>query len=100
MLQIVAYPKVYDVVIVGSGAGGGIAAYVLNKAGAKCLMLEGGSWYDTGKESKMFAWNYEAPHRGAQTSEKPYGFFVGWSARGACTGGTEAEARTAAADPQ
>jgi choline dehydrogenase-like flavoprotein len=71
MLQIVAYPKVYDVVIVGSGAGGGIAAYVLNKAGAKCLMLEGGSWYDTGKESKMFAWNYEAPHRGAQTSEKP-----------------------------
>jgi choline dehydrogenase-like flavoprotein len=65
MAQVQASPKVYDVIIVGSGAGGGMAAYVLTKAGAKCLMLEAGRWYDTAKESKMFAWDYDAPHRGA-----------------------------------
>jgi choline dehydrogenase-like flavoprotein len=75
MPQVMRSPKVYDAIIVGSGAGGGIAAYVLTQAGAKCLMLEAGSWYDTAKQSKMFQWNYEAPHRGAATPEKPFGYF-------------------------
>ena len=43
MPQVMSSPKVYDAIIVGSGAGGGMAAYVLTKAGAKCLMLEAGS---------------------------------------------------------
>ncbi len=75
MLQVMQAPKVYDAVIVGSGAGGGIAAYVLTKAGAKCLMLEAGRWFDTAKESKMFEWNYNAPHRAASSAEKPFGYF-------------------------
>ncbi len=86
MAQSIPNGKVYDVIIVGSGAGGGIAAYVLTRAGAKCLMLEAGSWYDTAKESKMFAWNYDAPHRGASTPQKPFGYFDaavgGWHVEG------------------
>ncbi|HEY6290722.1 MAG TPA: GMC family oxidoreductase [Terriglobia bacterium] len=86
MPQIVKSPEVHDAVIVGSGAGGGMAAYVLTKAGVKCLMLEAGAWFDTAKESKMLMWPYEAPHRGAPTPEKPNGYFDpgygGWKLRG------------------
>ena len=87
MPQVMPSPKVYDAVIVGSGAGGGMAAYVLTRAGAKCLMLEAGRWYDTAKESKMMEWNYDAPHRGAGTPDKPFGYFDatvdgGWQVRG------------------
>lgn len=73
MPQVMSSAKVYDAVIVGSGAGGGMAAYVLTKAGAKCLLLEAGSWYDTAKESTMLKWNYDLPHRGAPTPDKPFG---------------------------
>ena len=36
----------YDVAIIGSGAGGGMAAYALTKAGARVVMLEAGpKWF-------------------------------------------------------
>lgn len=75
MPEVIRSPKIYDAIIVGSGAGGGMAAYVLTKAGAKCLMLEAGEWWDTAKQSTMFQWPYQAPHRGAPTPEKPNGYF-------------------------
>ena len=75
--------KVYDVAIVGSGAGGGMAAYMLTKAGANVVMLEAGeSWYST-KDSPMFKWNYESPRRGASIKTRPFGEFD------ACIGGWE-----------
>jgi len=64
----------YDVIIVGSGAGGGMTAYQLAKAGLKCLMLEAGDWYDTSKDSKWGQWGYDAAHRGAP--REPMG--AGW----------------------
>ena len=49
----------YDVVIVGSGAGGGQMAYTLTLAGLKCVMLEAGRNYDPGtvKEFNRAAFN-------------------------------------------
>ena len=65
----------YDVLIVGSGAAGGMSAYTLCKQGLKVLMLEAGGNYDPEKETPMFQRNDQAPLRGTATPEKPFGFF-------------------------
>lgn len=57
--------KVYDAVVVGSGAAGGMAAYVLTSHGMKVLLLEAGKQIDTTKELKSTEWPYEHPRRGA-----------------------------------
>ena len=54
MAQTNGSSKTYDVIIVGSGAGGGVAAHVLALAGAKICMLEAGEWFDCTKQSSMF----------------------------------------------
>ena len=39
-MQVIASPKVHDVVIVGSGASGGMAAWNLTRKGVNVLMLD------------------------------------------------------------
>ena len=57
----------FDVVIVGSGAGGGMAAYALTRHGAKVCLLEAGGDWDNARDSAMLKWNYETPRRGGST---------------------------------
>jgi choline dehydrogenase-like flavoprotein len=84
-MQIRRPPKVYDVCIVGSGAGGGMAAYVLAQAGADVVMLEAGQDWDNARDGTMLKWPYQSPRRGASTKERPFGEFD------ACIGGWEIE---------
>ncbi len=77
--------KKYDVCIVGSGAGGGMAAYALTRAGANVLLLEAGGPWDNTKDSAMLKMPYESPRRGASTRDRPFGEFD------ACVGGWELE---------
>jgi len=65
----------YDAIIVGSGAGGGMAAYQLSIAGLKVLVLEAGRSYDPVRETPMFKLPRDAPLRGSGSREKPFGFY-------------------------
>src|SRR5580704_5264663 len=55
---------VYDAVIVGSGAGGGMAAKILTEGGLNVALLEAGPPVNPEKDYKMMVWPYELPHRG------------------------------------
>lgn len=85
-LQIKKQTKKYDVVIVGSGAGGGMAAYVLANAGLKVCLLEAGYQYDPQKNVTQLKNPWDSPRRGASTSIRPFGDFDacygGWSVDG------------------
>jgi choline dehydrogenase-like flavoprotein len=65
MSQILRSPKQYDVCIIGSGAGGGMAAKILTEGGLNCVLLEAGPDLHPEKDFKMLMWPYELPHRGA-----------------------------------
>ena len=82
-MSVIPPRRTFDVCIVGSGAGGGMAAYALSKAGADVVLMEAGDlWYGS-RNSKMMFPNYASPRRGGSTRLKPFGEFDG------CEGGWE-----------
>ncbi len=85
-IQIKKSSKIYDAVIVGSGAGGGMSALVLANAGAKVLLLEAGPFFDPVKYSHQLKFPYESPRRGASTKFRGGGdfdaAFGGWEIEG------------------
>jgi glucoside 3-dehydrogenase (cytochrome c) catalytic subunit len=56
--------KTYDAVIIGSGAAGGMAAYVLTAHGLDVLLLEAGRKLPIEKELRSMEWPYDHPRRG------------------------------------
>ena len=64
MAQVIRSPKIYDVCIIGSGAGGGTAAKVLTEGGLNVVMLEAGPPLDPDKDFKEHVWPYQLAHRG------------------------------------
>ncbi|MRG46430.1 GMC family oxidoreductase [Chitinophaga sp. SYP-B3965] len=85
--EIKKQAKVYDVCIIGSGAGGGMAAKILSEAGLKVALLEAGPKYDPADPAQQtqLKWPYESPRRGANTT-RPFGDFDaaygGWEING------------------
>ena len=70
----------YDVIIVGSGAGGGMATKVLADAGLKVALVEAGPFFDPKDEKTRtqlkFPW--ESPRRGASTKRAFGDFDMSW----------------------
>ncbi len=86
-MQIKKNLKEYDVIIVGSGAGGGMATKILSEAGLSIAVVEAGPYYDPANPEQMtqLKWPYESPRRGGSTTrffgdyDQAYG---GWDIEG------------------
>ncbi len=87
-MQIIESQKVYDAVIVGSGAGGGMATKVLADAGLNVAVIEAGPFFDPKDTETMtqLKWPWESPRRGRSTESRHFGDFDmaygGWSLPG------------------
>jgi choline dehydrogenase-like flavoprotein len=81
-MQINRSPQVFDVVVVGSGAGGGTAVKVLTDQGMSVALLEAGPMLNPARDFKEHVWPYQVDHRGAGAHAELYfgrqqwGFFA------------------------
>jgi choline dehydrogenase-like flavoprotein len=86
--EIKSTAESYDAIIVGSGAGGGMAAKILSEAGLAVAVVEAGGDFDPAKEEDRTQLRYpwESPRRGAGTRVRPFGDFDqaigGWDIEG------------------
>lgn len=86
-MQIKESSQQFDAIIVGSGAGGGMATKILSEAGLNVAVVEAGPFYDPGNEEQrtQLKWPWESPRRGAGT-KRVFGEFDaaygGWEIEG------------------
>jgi len=87
-MQIIENDKKYDVVIVGSGAGGGMATKILAEAGLSVAVVEAGPFFDPAnpEQQTQLKWPHQSPRRGASTSQRHFGemdmAYGGWQLDG------------------
>ncbi|MEO0339981.1 MAG: GMC family oxidoreductase [Bacteroidota bacterium] len=79
-MQIKESAEVYDAIIVGSGAGGGMATNILANAGLKVAVVEAGPFFDPKDPvtQTQLKWPYESPRRGASTNRAFGDFDMSW----------------------
>jgi choline dehydrogenase-like flavoprotein len=79
-MQIKESSEVYDVIIVGSGAGGGMATKQLADAGLNVAVVEAGPFFDPADPKTMtqLKWAYESPRRFAGTDRAFGGHDMSW----------------------
>lgn len=66
MVQIQPRQPVADVVVIGSGAGGGTVTRVLARMGIHVTLIEAGPMLNPAKDFKEHMWPYQVDHRGAK----------------------------------
>ncbi len=79
-MQIKENAKVYDAIVVGSGAGGGMATKILSEAGMKVALVEAGPFFDPKDPvtQTQLKWPWESPRRGASTTRAFGDFDMSW----------------------
>jgi len=73
-MQIVRRQEAYDVAVIGSGAGGGMAAKTLTDGGLRVVLLEAGGPLDPAKDFLEHVWPYQLEHRGLLLPKGRAGF--------------------------
>ena len=84
MFQVQRSPEVHDVVVIGSGAGGGTTVKVLTEMGVKVTLIEAGPMLNPNKDFKEHMWPWEVDHRGVGPNAEnyfgkdiyPFGYFL------------------------
>ena len=83
MPQVQRSAPIHDVVVIGSGAGGGTVTKVLTDLGMKVTLMEAGPMLNPAKDYKEHMWPHQVPHRGAGEAGGqyfgkgyPFGYFL------------------------
>src|ERR1700682_6452009 len=72
MFQVKRSPQVFDVVVIGSGAGGGTTVKVLTDLGINVALLEAGPMLNPAKDFKEHVLPYQVDHRGVGPHAEQY----------------------------
>src|SRR5438445_492675 len=71
-MQVTRSSPVYDVVVIGSGAGGGTMVKVLTDLGVNVALIEAGPMLNPAKDYKEHVWPHQLEHRGAEYGGAEY----------------------------